>query len=142
MKRSFVLMSFLMAVFAVAMTAQSFSQNQKKEDDHHHHDQSKYPEVEKFHELLRPIWHDQYPAKEWSKIRSQRDELIKRKDAIMKLKLRVEDDARTKVEELRKKFGASVDQLAKVAKSGSDEELQKAVAEMHEAFENFADSIR
>ncbi len=138
MKRNSVLAGLLVAVFALALSIGGAAQEQKKEGKH----KSKFAEVEKFHELLAPIWHEQYPAKEWSKIRAQGDELVKRKDDVMNIRLRVKSDAQARVEELRKKFGESVDSLAKIARSGSDDELQKSVAAMHEAFENFADAIR
>jgi hypothetical protein len=99
-------------------------------------------EVNRFHELLHPIWHEQYPAKEWAKIRSQADELQSRKEAVMKVRLRVKAGNRAAVEEKRQKFGASVDAAVKAAKSGSDDELGKAVAEMHERFEQFAESLK
>jgi hypothetical protein len=137
---------WLCALVLVAATP-GFAQEKKGgHSEHHgsgqHQHKFKVAEVEKFHDLLAPIWHEQYPAKEWAKIRAQGAELVKRKDAVMKAKLGVKDEAQAKAEELRAKFGTSVDRLAEVAKSGTDEELQKAVAEMHEAFENFFDAIR
>jgi hypothetical protein len=60
----------------------------------------------------------------------------------MKVRLRVKAGNRAAVEEKRQKFGASVDAAVKAAKSGSDDELGKAVAEMHERFEQFAESLK
>jgi hypothetical protein len=151
MKRSSVIISFLACLLALALLQTGFAQEKKGEHagGHEQHQEGgkhkhkfKIAEVEKFHDLLAPIWHQLYPQKEWAKIRAQADELVRRKDAVMKAKLEVKDEARAKAEELREKFGAAVDHLAATAKSGSDEELQKAVAEMHEAFEDFFDAIR
>jgi hypothetical protein len=151
MKKRIVLFSALCCLLALA-TAPALAQEKKseKKGEHHgeHHEGEKHKhkfkiaEVEKFHDLLAPIWHEQYPAKEWAKIRAQGGELVRRKDAVMKVRLRTKPETQAKAEELRQKFGESVDRLAAVAKSGTDDELQKAVAEMHEAFENFFDAIR
>ncbi len=135
MRRTSFLTGALFALLAMATVAAFGSAQEKKE-------KFKYAELESFHELLAPIWHQQYPAKEWGKIRAQSGELVRRKDAIMNLRLRTKADQQARIEELKKSFGASVDALAKTAKSGPDEELQKSVATMHEAFETFADAVR
>ncbi|MDX2029165.1 MAG: hypothetical protein SF339_00735 [Blastocatellia bacterium] len=135
MKRSSFLAGLLFALMAMTAVAAIGSAQEKKE-------KFKYAELESFHELLSPIWHQQYPAKEWGKIRAQSGELVRRKDAIMNLRLRTKSDQQTRIEELKKNFGVSVDALAKAAKSGPDEDLQKSVATMHEAFETFADAVR
>lgn len=142
MKKTLALITLLACFTALVITTPILAQEKKGE--HHEGEQHKFKitEVEKFHDLLAPIWHQQYPNKEWAKIRAQAEELARRKDAIMKVKLELKEEARAKVEELRQKFGAAVDHLAKVAKSGTDEELQKAVPPMHEAFEDFFDAIR
>ncbi len=143
MKKQRVLINILVCLLALVMAGVSFAQEKKEEKHSHEEDHKfKFAELEKFHELLHPIWHQYYPAKEWTRIRAQGDELLTRKDAIMKVRLRTKAEDKDKVEELRKKFGASVDHLAAVAKSGTDEELQKAVREMHEAFENFAQAVK
>jgi hypothetical protein len=140
MKKPLGLIKLLVCVLALA--GPGLAQEKKGEEGAKHAHKFKIAEVEKFHELLALIWHEQYPNKEWAKIRAQADELVRRKDAIMKVRLRIKAEAQARVEELRQKFGASVDRLSSVAKSGTDEELQKSVAEMHEAFENFFDAIR
>jgi len=142
MKRQLALIEFLVCLMALLMAAPVWAQEKKEEHQGSHEHKFKIVEVEKFHDLLAPIWHQQYPAKEWAKIRAQGEELVRRKDAVMKAKLDLKDEAKAKAEKLRQKFGESVDHLAKVAKSGTDEELQKSVAVMHEAFEDFFDSIK
>jgi hypothetical protein len=144
MKRPFVLITAIVCLAALFVAAPSFAQEKKKEEHQegaHHKHGFKIAEVEKFHDLLAPIWHEHYPNKEWAKIRAQGEELLRRKDAIMKVRLRTKAEAREKAENLRQKFGEAVDRTAAAAKSGTDEELQKAVAEMHEAFEEFAEAI-
>lgn len=116
--------------------AAGFAQGNKEEH------KFKSPEVEQFHNALHPVWHEQYPAKQWQKIRAQADELLKRKDAVMAVRLRVKPSAQAKAEETRKKFGEAVDAFSKTAKSGGDEELQKSVAAMHQAFEDFFDAVK
>lgn len=137
----------LISLLACLIAAPGLAQEKKGGHEGHHgadHGKHKFKvaEVEKFHDLLAPIWHEQYPAKEWAKIRAQAGELVRRKDDVMRAELGVKAENEAKVGELRAKFGASVDRLAGLAKQGPDEELQKAVAEMHEAFENFFDAIR
>lgn len=142
MKRHFALIQSFICLLALLIAVSVLAQ--EKQGEHHEGEQHKFKlvEVEKFHDLLAPIWHQQYPNKEWAKIRAQGEELVRRKDAIMKAKLDLKSDAKAKAEELRKKFGEAVDLMAKTAKSGTDEELQKSVAAMHEAFEDFFDAIK
>jgi hypothetical protein len=142
MKRHFGFINLLLCLMALIILPPIFAQEKKGEHHDKHEHKFKVVEVEKFHDLLAPIWHEQYPAKEWAKIRAQGEELVRRKNAVMKAKLDLKAEAKAKAEELRKKFGESVDDLAKVAKSGTDEELQKSVAVMHEAFEDFFDAIK
>ena len=139
MKIQSVFLTSLVCFVALVIVTPGFAQ-EKKGEQHEgaaHKHNFKIPEVEKFHDLLAPIWHEQYPNKEWAKIRAQAEELVRRKDAIMKVRLRTKPESQAKVEDLRRKFGESVDRLATTAKSGTDEELQKSVAAMHEAFERF-----
>jgi len=143
MRKQLAFIQALVCLVALTLVAPSFAQEKKGEHQEgaEHKHSFKIVEVEKFHDLLAPIWHEQYPNKEWAKIRAQGEELVRRKDAIMKVRLRTKADAQAKVEELRKKFGEAVDRVAAVAKSGTDDELQKSVAEMHEAFEQFLGAI-
>lgn len=142
MKRRIALIKFLVCLMALLIAAPVLAQEKKGEQHEGEQHKFKLVEVEKFHDLLAPIWHQQYPNKEWAKIRAQGEELVRRKGAIMKAKLDLKADAKEKAEELRKKFGEAVDFMAKTAKSGTDDELQKSVAAMHEAFEDFFDAIK
>jgi hypothetical protein len=103
---------------------------------------SRVAEIENFHALLKQVWHEHYPAKEWAKIRSMRGDLVARKDAVMEVRLRIKPGDQARVEEARKKFGASVNSFAEVAGNGSDSGLGDSVIKMHEAFEVLNDLIR
>ncbi len=141
MKKSVLFSIVLVCLGALAFTVSGSTQEKKSEHQGEEHHKVSIEEVNKFHDLLHPIWHEQYPAKQWSKIRSQADELLSRKEAIMKVRLRTKADNRAMVEERRQKFGAAVDALAQMAKSGSDDELSKAVADLHESFEKFVEAL-
>ncbi len=141
MKKSVLFSIFLVGLFALTFVISGSAQEKKGEHQREEHHKVSIEEVKKFHDLLHPIWHEQYPAKQWAKIRGQADELLSRKDAIMKVRLRTKAETRAMVEERRQKFGASVDALARAAKSGSDDELSRAVADMHESFEKFVEAL-
>ena len=134
MTRLLLITALLVCLFS-AFTASA----QGRRDENH---KFNIEEVNKFHELLHPVWHEQYPNKEWTKIRSQAAELVSRKDAIMKVRLRTKADNRAAVEERRRAFGTAVDAFASAAKSGSDDELSRTVAEMHDRFEQFTESLK
>lgn len=134
MKSLFLITALLICLLS-ALTAPA----QERKDENH---KFNIEEINKFHELLHPVWHEQYPKKEWTKIRSQAAEFVSRKDAIMKVRLRTKADNRAAVEERRQAFGAAVDAFAKAAKSGSDDELSRALAEMHDRFEQFTESLK
>jgi len=136
MKRFFLFGALLFSLVVMATSHPTVAQEKKNEH------KVSIEEVNQFHDLLHPIWHEQYPKKEWAKIRSQAGDLVARKDAVMKVRLRVKAENRAMVEEKRQQFGASVDAVAAAAKSGNDEALGKAVAEMHERFEQFADALK
>ena len=131
MKRSLIFGSFAVAI---AIATVGFAQEKAA--------RSRVAEIENFHALLKQVWHEHYPAKEWAKIRSMRAELVARKDAVMEVRLRVKPGDQARVEEARKKFGASVNSFAEVAGNGSDSGLGDSVIKMHEAFEVLNDLIR
>jgi hypothetical protein len=135
MKRSLIFGLFTVAIaIACAVATVGFGQEKGAK--------SRVAEVESFHELLKQVWHEHYPAKEWAKIRSMRGDLVARKDAVMEVRLRIKPGDQARVEEARKKFGASVNSFAEVAGTGSDSGLGDSVIKMHEAFEVLNDLIR
>ena len=132
MKRSLI---FGLAVaIACAVATVGFAQE--------HAAKSKVAEIENFHALLKQVWHDHYPAKEWEKIRSMRGDLVTRKDAVMEVRLRIKPGDQARVEEARKRFGASVNSFAEVAGTNNDAKLADSVVGMHTAFEVLNDLIR
>jgi hypothetical protein len=131
MKRSLIFGSFAVAI---AIATVGFAQEKAA--------RSRVAEIENFHALLKQVWHEHYPAKEWAKIRSMRGDLVARKDAVMEVRLRIKPGDQARVEEARKKFGASVNSFAEVAGNGSDSGLGDSVIKMHEAFEVLNDLIR
>ncbi|HWQ35985.1 MAG TPA: hypothetical protein VNQ79_24295 [Blastocatellia bacterium] len=133
--KSFFFITALLICLLSALTAPA----QERKDENH---KFNIEEINRFHELLHPVWHEQYPKKEWTRIRSQAGEFVSRKDAIMKVRLRTKADNRAAVEERRQAFGAAVDAFARAAKSGSDDELSRALAEMHDRFEQFTESLK
>jgi len=133
MKRSLIF-GLLAVAIACAVATVGFAQEKAAK--------SKVAEVENFHDLLKQVWHDHYPAKEWTKIRSMRGDLVTRKDAVMDVRLRIKPGDQARVDEARKRFGASVNTFAEVAGTSNDAALGESVIKMHDAFELLNDLIR
>ena len=139
------ILTVIVILFSVTGGSGVLGQENKEKHDQHKEDshKSSFPELDKFHQLLHPIWHENYPKNEWKEIRAKSEALVRRKNEVMKVELHkyVKAEDEKTAEELRTKFGTAVDRLAAAAKSGTDDELKKSVAEMHEAFEKFAEAV-
>jgi hypothetical protein len=97
-------------------------------------------EYNDFHEVLEPLQHEALPKKDFPRIRSNADELVRRGKGI--LKVGVPDGiAKPSVENFRnelKKFKNALDKFSKDAKSGSDGKLEISFSQVHDSFEMLA----
>jgi hypothetical protein len=97
-------------------------------------------EYEKFHDVLHPLEHDALPKKNYRRIRSQANLLVRRGNAIVKLGVPVgtSDD---KKEEFAKELNSFREALARFrtdARRGTNSQLKASYSAVHDTFEMLA----
>lgn len=122
---------FIFPIFASA-------QNEFKEET-----TTKIQELADFHEIIYPIWHTAYPAKDYDALRSYVDEVNEKAEKIYNVKLpgilrEKEEKWKKGVEELK----YAVEKYNEAASSGDDESLLNAAEELHSKYENLVRIIR
>lgn len=97
-------------------------------------------EYESFHELLHPLEHDALPAKDFARIRSNTAELVRRGHAVVRLGVprSLTQKQQSNFRRELKKFKATLRQLSKAAKQGTDVQLEAAFSGVHDSFEMLA----
>lgn len=126
-----VTLFFIFPIFASA-------QNEFKEETN-----TKIQELADFHEIIYPIWHTAYPAKDYDALRSYVDEVNEKAEKIYNVKLpgilrEKEEKWKKGVEELK----YAVEKYNEAASSGDDESLLNAAEELHSKYENLVRIIR
>lgn len=126
-----VTLFFIFPIFASA-------QNEFKEETN-----TKIQELADFHEIIYPIWHTAYPAKDYDALRSYVDEVNEKAEKIYNVKLpgilrEKEEKWKKGVEELK----YAVEKYNEAALSGDDESLLNAAEELHSKYENLVRIIR
>lgn len=126
-----VTLFFIIPIFASA-------QNEFKEETN-----TKIQELADFHEIIYPIWHTAYPAKDYDALRSYVDEVNEKAEKIYNVKLpgilrEKEEKWKKGVEELK----YAVEKYNEAASSGDDESLLNAAEELHSKYENLVRIIR
>ncbi len=99
-----------------------------------------YKEYEKFHDVLHPLEHDALPKKDYRRIRSQANLLVKRGNAIVKLGVPSGTSEDTK-EEFAKELDSFRQALAKFrtdARRGTNDQLKVSYSAVHDSFEMLA----
>ncbi|MCR4418199.1 MAG: hypothetical protein WHV63_09950 [Ignavibacteria bacterium] len=101
------------------------------------------PALAEFHEVIYPIWHTAYPAKDIEMLRSFVEEVNQKAEKIYNVKLPGilrEKEAKWKkgVEE----FKASVEKYNEAAQGSDDQALLDAAEELHAKYENLVRIIR
>ena len=97
-------------------------------------------EYNDFHEVLQPLQHEALPKKDFQRIRSNADELVKLGKAIVKVGVPA-GVVKPSVENFRlelKKFKNALDKFSRDAKSGSDGKLEISFSTVHDSFEMLA----
>lgn len=92
-------------------------------------------EIDDFHEVLRPLWHDATPNQDYDAIKEAIPELKARADAIVKAQLAKKYSFLEK--EFKEKGAAlktAVDNLARVCHENKDDKIEDMMYEMHEAY--------
>lgn len=103
-------------------------------------DDFKVKEYNVFHDLLHPLEHEAVPAKDFSRIRSNAAELVRRGKAIVRVGIPGNTAERYR-EEFRKelaKFRIALNKLSKDAKRGTDAQLENSFSAVHDSFEMLA----
>lgn len=97
-------------------------------------------EYNDFHEVLQPLQHEALPKKDFQRIRSNADELVKLGKAIIKVGVPA-GVVKPSVENFRlelKKFKNALDKFSRDARSGSDGKLEISFSTVHDSFEMLA----
>jgi hypothetical protein len=101
-------------------------------------------EYEKFHDVLHPLEHDALPKKDYRRIRSQANVLVKRGNAIVKLGV-----PSTTSEDKKEEFAKELDSFRKAlatfkanARTGTNSQLKTSYSAVHDSFEMLAALVR
>ena len=102
-----------------------------------------YKEYEKFHDVLHPLEHDALPKKDFRRIRSQANLLVKRGTAIVRLGVPREmgDDKKEEFSKELDSFRQALNRFKTDAKSGADSQLVTSYSAVHDKFEMLASML-
>lgn len=103
-----------------------------------------FKEYEKFHDVLHPLEHDALPKKDYRRIRSQANLLVKRGNAIVNLGV-PSGKSEDKKEEFAKELDSFRQALAKFradARRGTNDQLKASYSAVHDSFEMLAGMLR
>ena len=101
-------------------------------------------EYESFHDVLHPLEHEALPKKDFKRIRSQANLLVKRGNAIVKLGV-PGGTGEDKKEEFAKELNSFRKALAKFkadARTGTNSRLKASYSAVHDTFEMLAGMLR
>jgi flagellar motility protein MotE (MotC chaperone) len=92
-------------------------------------------EMEEFHLVLYPLWHEAMPNKEYQTIKDAVPSLENKMDALMKAEI-PEDfkDIETRIIEKREALGKAVEDLANVCRKNKNQEIIDKLTQMHESY--------
>jgi len=99
-----------------------------------------FKEYEEFHDVLHPLEHDALPKKDYRRIRSQANLLVKRGNSIVKLGV-PRGTSEDKKEEFAKELDSFRQALAKFkadARTGTNYQLKASYSAVHDTFEILA----
>ena len=102
-----------------------------------------YKEYEKFHDVLHPLEHNALPKKDYRRIRSQANLLVKRGNAIVKLGVPSGTS-----EDKKEEFAKALDSFHKAlvtfrahARTGTNSQLKTSYSAVHDTFEMLASML-
>ena len=125
--------------FVFSISFNLFSQQEMKVAE----TESNIPELEQFHEIIYPIWHTVYPAKDYAALRSYAKEVNNLSKKIYSAKLPgILRDKKTKWEKGLIEFKKSVAEYNKQADGTNDAALLKAAEGLHSNYEMLVRIIR
>ena len=101
------------------------------------------PELDEFHEVMYPIWHTAYPAKDYDALKKFVDEVnIKAKDIYSATLPGIQREKQLKWNEGVMQFQAAVEDYNKYAVADDNEGLLKAAENLHTKYEMLVRTIR
>ena len=126
----------LLAVFVqIALYSTSFGQTQDTV--------WRVPELDEFHEVMYPIWHTAYPAKDYDALKKYVDEVNEKANAIYTASLPgIQRDRQLKWNDGIMKFQASVEEYNKCVQADDNEALLKAAENLHTKYEMLVRIVR
>jgi len=100
-------------------------------------------ELDHFHEIMYPMWHNAYPAKDYEALKSFLPEVITKAEKIYAVKLSgVVQDKQAEWDKNVDIFRKTVDQYSAAVKEGNNDNLLKAVEDMHTRYEGLVRTLR
>jgi len=92
-------------------------------------------EMEEFHLVLYPLWHEAMPNKDYQTIKDAIPSLESKMDALMKAEI-PEDfkDIETRIIEKREALGKAVEDLANACRKNKNQEIIDKLTQMHESY--------
>jgi hypothetical protein len=101
------------------------------------------PQLEAFHEVIYPIWHTAYPAKDYDALKKMVDEVnAKAQDVYSATLPGIQRDKQLKWNEGIMQFRSAVDDYNKYAATDENENLLKAAENLHSKYEMLVRIIR
>jgi len=92
-------------------------------------------EMDEFHLVLYPLWHDAMPNKDYQAIKASIPSLESKIDALMKAELPEElKSIETRFTEKRESLRKAVEDLATVCRQNKDKEIIEKLTQMHESY--------
>jgi hypothetical protein len=92
-------------------------------------------EIEKFHLVLYPLWHQALPKEDYHAIKAAMPELKAKMDTLITADIPESyQHIKEKIGEKREALKVSVDNLVAVCSSGKDEDIKTKLTEMHRHF--------
>lgn len=135
MRKKFVLLSFMILFYPV------FSYGQTKIDPSEI--TSAVPELGKFHEIIYPIWHDAYPSKNYTALKSFVPQIKASVESINKVKLPgILRDKEAGWKKQLEELNASAQDYYNAVNNNDDAALLSAAERLHSSYEKMNRVIR
>jgi len=101
------------------------------------------PELDAFHEVMYPIWHTAYPAKDYDALKKMVDEVNIKAKAVYTASLPgIQRDKQLKWNEGIMQFQQSVENYVKYAAANENDNLLKAAENLHSKYEMLVRIVR
>ena len=133
----------VLIVCASSVYAQEKMEQQHESKEAHEMKSASFKELDAFHELLHPLVHEAYPAKDFAAIKKGIPGLIKSAAALKTAALPKELSAKKTVfNKTAKKLLQQLNQLDKKKETWKDKEYGEKFMAMHDTFEKMIDMTR